>query len=70
MRFVDEGAAGIGTEQDDLVDPAVFFRIRLRTLNHASKLFMDDADDLFQFDLLCLRKMSDIRFHRLHHRFF
>lgn len=56
---------GIRTEQDDFINPPVLLGVGLRALDNASKLFMDDPDDLFQFELLCLRKMSDIRFHGL-----
>jgi len=62
VRLIDPRTGGIGAEQDNLINPSVLLALGLRALDDASELFMDDSDDFFQFTLLCLWKMSDIRF--------
>lgn len=63
MRFVNEGAAGVGAEEDDLQDPPALSEIGRATLERIGKLFVDDLHDARKLALLLLGKMFQARFH-------
>ncbi|MCY1304429.1 hypothetical protein D9M70_541830 [compost metagenome] len=63
MRFIDPRSAGVGTEQDNLQDPAAFLEVGRATLERIGKLLVDDLHNAGKLALFLLGKMFEARFH-------
>ena len=68
VRFVHPFVAGVGTEQDDFQDTALFLLRAFRFAEGGLEFLVQDFHDALQFALLPDRQVIEIGFHGFGHR--